>query len=104
MSDKKLIKISEERIRQIISEEISALGENVDHNAIVDVVTPASKFLKAAVEFKEKMNGSLENVCSPALDSLIKKLQGVLETPGAYVDRVPVLPKTIRLRQTGEKE
>jgi len=98
---KNKVKISEQRVREIINEELAlAIKEGrVDHEAVNNVVTAASKLLKAAGDFKGKMNSSLEGACSPHLDSLISKLEHVLENPVAYVDRIKPVRRTIRLRQ-----
>lgn len=80
-------KITLERVRQIISEEVSAatIKEAVDHKGITDVVNVASKLLAAIEDFKEKAPHAAINAVTPHISELEKVLENMVSSPGSYV-------------------
>lgn len=85
-------------LRKIVKEELKQLREAVDHAAIRDVVTAASKLLESISDFKEAAPASAINSVTPHLSELEKVLEDMVSTPGSYVPRVKQEPKTVSLR------
>lgn len=76
------------RLREIIVEELEAAGqlvESVDHKAINDMVSIASKLAAAVEAFKEKAPPAAINAVTPHLAELEKTLENMLSAPGSYV-------------------
>ncbi len=97
--------ISKKRLQLIINEEIANLkNEAVDHEGVKVVVTEASKLLKAANSFKEKANVVMANSVSPELDTLISRLESMIEAPASFINRPKLAPKVIKLRQTSSDD
>lgn len=88
-------KISRQRLRQIILEEIT---EAVDHKGINSVIGVASKLLSAIEAFKEKAPASAINAVTPHLGHLEKILENMTENPGSYVPRPKQEPKRVSLK------
>lgn len=93
-------KITETKLRQIINEELEALKEDVDHEGVKKVVNAASKLLKACAAFKEDPTPPMTNAVTPHLDSLIKVLEAMINTPASYVIKIakPKKKKIVQLR------
>lgn len=91
-------KISLDRVREIIKEEIDDMNEAVDHNGIRDIVTVASKLLAAVEGFKEKASSHAINAVTPALSQLEQTLEDMVSTPGSYVVKPRPEPKRVSLK------
>jgi len=91
-------KISEQRLRQIIAEELRALSEDVDHVAIKDVVGKAADLITAIKEFKEEASPAMMNALTPHLESVERALADMVSTPGSYVTAPKKEPKKVSLR------
>lgn len=103
MSEKPSINI--DRLREIIKEEIAekkkrekALSEGLDHKAISNVVSVASKLLAAVETFKEKAGPSATSAVTPHLGSLEKVLEDMMNTPASYVAKPKPELKRVSLR------
>lgn len=96
-------KITEKDLRKIVKEELESLQEQVDHNAIKDVVTGASKLLAAVESFKGTAPPAAVNALTPNLDHVQKVLEDMLSTPGSYVPKPKVEPKKVSLRPVKAK-
>ena len=90
-------KISLERLREIIKEEV-AINEQVDHGGIRDIVISASKLLAAVEGFKEKASPSAINAVTPHLGALEKVLEDMVSSPGSYVVKPKAEPKKVSLK------
>lgn len=90
-------KISSERLRQIIAEELSKVTESVDHKSINSIVAVASKLLAAVEAFKDKAPPAAVNALTPHLGQVEKVLENMLSTPAAYVPKVKKEPKIVSL-------
>lgn len=97
MSDKPP-QISLDRLREIVKEELAVVNEQVDHAAIKDVVTHASKFLAALEAFKKNAAPAAINGVTPHLASLEKILEDMVSTPSSYVTKPKAEPKKVSLR------
>lgn len=94
------IRISKERLRQLVAEELRMLhNEQVDHEGVKTVVTSSSKLLKAAEAFKKDATAAMTNALTPALDQLISVLEDMVSNPSSYVDKPKVGPRRIKLRR-----
>lgn len=98
-------KISVERVRKIVAEELARLTEEVDHAGISNVVKLAGKLLDGIKKFDEGASGKMKSSVVPHLDQLRKTLEDMVSSPGSYVD-VPVKePKIVSLKaQPAEKK
>ena len=85
-------------LRRMVNEELLLLRESIDHAAIRDVVTGASKLLAAVEAFKSSASPSATNAVTPHLDELAKVLEDMVSTPGSYVPKQKVQPKKVTLR------
>lgn len=92
--------IDEDRLRQIVAEELKRVHEAVDHEGVRNVVNAASKLLKAAEAFKEEANGPAMSAVTPHLDHLVAALEDMVNTPASYVEKQKVAPRVVRLRPT----
>lgn len=81
--------ISRSRLQQIIKEETQAyLAEGgVDHAAIRDIVTVASKLLAVVETFRKDANGNMLAAVSPQIDQIEKALENMVSTPASYVEK-----------------
>ena len=103
--NKAKVKISQERLRQIVNEEIKALQtEAVDHEGAKTVVVAASKLLKAAEAFKKDANVAMTNSTTPELDSVVAALERMINNPGSFVDRPVTKPRVVKLRKVDGDE
>lgn len=84
MSEK--LKIDENRLKQIIREEITKLSEDVDHEGAVAVTQCASKLLKAIGDFREKATQSANAAVDQHLSGILSTLENMVNAPGSYVD------------------
>lgn len=91
-------KIKLDDVRRIVKEELKAIHEQVDHAAIKDVVTGASKLLAAVEAFKGSAPPSAINAVTPHMGSLERVLEDMVNSPGSYVARPKVEPKKVSLR------
>lgn len=94
-------KITIDRLREIISEEISTgvkVTEAVDHKGINSIVSVASKLLAAVEGFKEKAPPAAINAVTPHLGELEKTLENMINTPGSYVPQPKREPKKVSLK------
>jgi|SRR3990167_6256350 hypothetical protein len=92
-------KISLPRLRQIVTEEISAkIQEQVDHAGIRDVVNGASKLLAAVEAFKASATGAMISALTPQLPEIDKVLENMVSNPASYVEKKKVEPKKVSLR------
>ena len=96
--------ISVDRVREIIKEEIVTVREQVDHNAIKDIVTGASKLLAAIEDFRETAPPSAINATTPFLSQLDRVLEDMVSTPGSYVMKPKVEPKKVSLKPVKQTE
>jgi len=88
------VRLSEKRLREIVTEELSVLREKLDHEAVRLIVTESSKLLKAVEQFKETANVTMTNSVQPHLDELSSTLERMIANPGTYVDKPkPVVKK-----------
>jgi len=93
------VKFDIKRLRKIIQEEHKKLiSEQVDHEAIRDVVTSASKLLAAVESFKATAPPHVINALVPHADSLEKMLEDMLGNPGSYVQKAKPEPRKVSLR------
>jgi len=97
-------KVTLERLKQLIAEEIQAINEQVDHKTINSIVGVASKLLAAVEAFKEKAPPAAINACTPHLGELERVLENMLSTPASYVPKVKKEPKVVSLSAKKEKE
>jgi len=97
-------KVTLERLKEIIAEEVRTVNEQVDHKTINSIVGVASKLLAAVESFKEKAPPAAINACTPHLGELEKVLENMLSTPASYVPRVKKEPKVVSLSSKGEKK
>ena len=95
-------KINEDRLREIIAEELKNINEEVDHEGVRTVVNGASKLLKAIGAFKGDSTGAMTNAVTPHLDAILKALENMVSTPASYVDKPKVEPKRVKLRAVKE--
>jgi hypothetical protein len=91
-------KINLTDLRRIVREELK-LNETVDHAAIRDIVTDASKLLAAVESFKSTASISAKNAVTPHIDQIEKVLEDMVSTPGSYVAKPKLVPKKVTLRQ-----
>lgn len=85
-------KISVSMLRDCIVEVLDEsnkddLNESIDHDAVKNIVTAASKLLSAVEAFRDSANGSMTSSVVPQLDQLQGALENMVENPGSYVDR-----------------
>lgn len=97
MSDK-TPQISLDRLREIVKEELSTVNEQVDHAAIKDIVTHASKLLAAVETFKKNAGPSAINGVTPHIDALEKILEDMVSSPSSYVSKPKAELKKVSLR------
>lgn len=90
-------KISLQRLKQLIGEEMQRVTEAVDHKSISDIVGVASKLLAAVEGFKEKAPPAAVNATTPHLAELERVLENMLSSPGSYVPKVKKEPKKVSL-------
>lgn len=90
--------ISLDRLREIVKEELAVMNEQVDHAAIKDVVTHASKFLAALEAFKKNAGPAAINGVTPHLMALEKTLEDMVSTPSSYVTKPKAEPKKVSLK------
>lgn len=106
-------KISEDRLKEIIAEELqrktklaggseSKLTEDIDHEGAATVSKASSKLLKALASFKEDANGGMQSATTPHLDALVSTLEAMVQNPANYTDKVKVEPKRVKLRRVEE--
>lgn len=86
------------RLRQLIKEETKTIDEAVDHKSINSIVAVASKLLAAVEGFKEKAPPAAVNAVTPHLSELEKVLENMLSSPGSYVAKPKIEPKTVSLK------
>jgi hypothetical protein len=91
-------KINLTDLRRIVREELK-LNEAVDHAAIRDIVTDASKLLAAVEAFNSTASESAKNALVPHIDKIEKVLEDMVSTPGSYVAKPKLVPKKVTLRQ-----
>lgn len=96
-------KISVERVRQIVAEEVRRVHEDVDHAGISNVVKLAGKVLDAIKKFDDAATGRMKSAVTPHLDQLHKTLEDMVSTPGSYVDVIKQEPKVVSLRPVKTK-
>lgn len=99
-------KISITALRRIIAEEIEALQEGSGEDSAADIVSSASKLLKALESFKEstKDKAKVKSELDPHVAEIEKFLKRVISSPMQYVDSPkPVVKKVVSLKPTGEK-
>lgn len=92
------IRITEERLRQIITEELSSLKEDVDHEGVKQVVNGASKLLKACQAFQENPTPAMTNATTPHLSNLVQALEAMLNNPVSYTVQKPKARRVVKLR------
>lgn len=92
--------ITEDRLRQIIIEEIKSLNEDLDHVAIKDVVAQAADLITAIKEFKAEASPAMLNALTPHVESVEKALADMVSTPGSYVSAPKKEPRVVQLRAT----
>lgn len=85
-------------LRRIVKEELMVMREAVDHTAIRDVVTGASKLLAAVEAFKKTAPPSAVNAVTPHVDEMQRVLEDMVSTPGSYVPKPKVEPKRVSLK------
>lgn len=91
-------KINLTDLRRIVREELK-LNESVDHAAIRDIVTDASKLLAAVEAFNSTASESAKNALIPHIGKIEKVLEDMVSTPGSYVAKPKLVPKKVTLRQ-----
>lgn len=91
-------KINLTDLRRIVREELK-LNEAVDHAAIRDIVTDASKLLAAVEAFNSTASESAKNALIPHISKIEKVLEDMVSTPGSYVAKPKLVPKKVTLRQ-----
>jgi hypothetical protein len=82
----------------LLSRVNEGMNEQVDHAAIKDIVTGASKLLAAVEAFKKSAGPAATNAVTPHLGALEKTLEDMVGTPGSYVSKPKVEPKKVSLR------
>ena len=91
-------KIKLEDVKRIIKEEIKNLNEQVDHQAIKDVVNSASKLLAAIESFKKDAPADVLGSVVEQVSSLEKILENMVNTPAAYVSKPKPEVKKVSLK------
>jgi hypothetical protein len=97
-------KIDETYLRRLVTEELQALHEAVDHEGVRGVVNGASKMLKAVEAFEKDANGAMTNALTPGLEQLKATLESMIANPGTFVDRPVASAQTIKLRQVSDED
>lgn len=96
------MKIDEKRLRQIVTEELTALNEAVDHEAAAKVSRSASALLKAVEKFKEAAGDGATAAVQSHLVALEGTLENMVSAPTSYVPKVKQEPKRVQLRKVAE--
>lgn len=81
-------KITLERIKQIIHEEM-------DHDGMKKVVNSAADLLKAILSFEEKATEKQKAGVADIIGQLKGSLETMVNGPGGYVDLTPQGPKKV---------
>jgi len=97
------LSIEEAYLRKLVTQELQKLHEEVDHEGVKDVVSCASKMLKAISVFNDTANEPMKESLLPHLEMVVTLLEGMIETPGGYIPRQRPDPKTIKLRRVEDK-
>jgi len=103
----KTLRISQQRLRELISEEIerAVVNEFVDHSSISTVTTATSRLLAAIEQFKEKAPPAAINAVTPHLSELERVLENMMTSPGSYVPVPKREPRTVTLsNQSSDKK
>jgi hypothetical protein len=90
-------KIDLKTLKKIIKEELGTLSETIDHETVSKLVKVASQLLKSIKEFKDFSSPEALNAVTPSIAELEKTLEGIVETPGAYVSKTKSEPKKVTL-------
>lgn len=100
----KTLRITQQRLRELISEEIerAVVNEFVDHSSISSVTAATSKLLAAIDGFKEKAPPAALNAVTPHLSELERVLEDMMTTPGSYVPVPKREPRTVTLSQASK--
>lgn len=89
-------------LRKIVKEELTILSEaakeQADHAAKAAVSSAASKLLGAIDDFKEVATPAALSALTPHIDELVKLLNHMNDTPGAYIVKPKVEPKKVSLK------
>lgn len=86
------------KLKNIISEELSTILEEVDHQTIKDVVTAASKLLSSVEAFKKTSPQSCKDALMPQIDQIQKSLEDMLSNPSSYVPKKKPQMKKVSLK------
>ena len=94
------------KLRKIIREELAraTINEDVDHKAISDVVSSASKLLDAINTFKEKAPDTVKAAINVHIEPAVELLENMLKTPDSYVTKPVAEPKVVHLVSQPKKE
>lgn len=98
------VNIAKDRLRKIVAEELRALSENVDHEQVADVVSTASKMLKALEQYKKDANAAMLNSTQSLVDEFKTGLERMVSQPSSYVDRPVKSVKKVSLRRAPDTE
>ena len=93
------LSIKEKWLRTLVMQELQTISEDIDHESVKDIVSAASKMLKAISAFNDTANEPMKESLQPYLEQVGSLLEGMIETPGGYVPRQRIEPKTIKLRR-----
>jgi hypothetical protein len=90
--------ISIDDVRNIVQSELKSIKETVDHNAVKDIVTAASKLLSAVEGFSASATPAAVNAVTPHLSSLQQILEDMVNSPSSYVQKQKKEPKVVSLK------
>lgn len=91
--------LSKEKIKELVLKEIKQMNEEVNFEGIKDVVTFATKLLSSVKAFKKVANQTMLSSVTPAIDTIEKSLEDMVQNPSAYTDKKAVEPQVIKLRK-----
>lgn len=93
-------KLTEDKLRKIVNNELQLVSEQIDHEGAKKVVTAASKLLKAVLAFKDDANAQMNAAVLSHLEPTIQSLENMINAPISYVDKQQkVVKKVVKLRR-----
>ena len=91
-------KITLERLKKIIREEVQMFSEGTDHDAASKIMTGATKLLNAIEAFKESASEKVKSEIGSNLDGVEQLLNRIVASPMQYVDITDPGPKKVTLK------
>jgi hypothetical protein len=90
--------IDMKRLKQMIQEELSLLGEGEDHDAAAKMAGAASKLLNAVEAFKEVASEKAKTELEEHVLAFEKVLSRIVASPMQYVDASKPVEKRVTLK------